>query len=264
MASNPDAPREAPPTHRKVSWRSPEILGELVLLAVVAILIVVYFRRLDLCESVFGDFSVLGARACVPIGRFVSVAAGQWLPMIIIGAAIPLWIIRLGYVLRRRKAIEQGMIMDLGFRLGEDPQGERRRAALYFGTLVALILLIWLVGFHIGLPALGRRLYAAVDARQVALRARGGAGVRGVHHRHPRPRARHLLVRAAPLPLDRRRLPLRRVVHPRVLAAGRLRRPVRSTLSRRVRGVLSPYRERGMPALVRLCIWGAGFPPTRE
>ncbi len=152
MASNPDAPREAPPTHRKVSWRSPEILGELVLLAVVAILIVVYFRRLDLCESVFGDFSVLGARACVPIGRFVSVAAGQWLPMIIIGAAIPLWIIRLGYVLRRRKAIEQGMIMDLGFRLGEDPQGERRRAALYFGTLVALILLIWLVGFHIGLP----------------------------------------------------------------------------------------------------------------
>ena len=152
MASNPDAPREAPPTHRKVSWRSPEILGELVLLAVVAILIAVYFRRLDLCETLLGEFSLLGARACVPIGRFVSVAAGQWLPMIIIGAAIPLWIIRLGYVLRRRKAIEQGMIMDLGFRLGEDPQGERRRAALYFGTLVALILLIWLVGFHIGLP----------------------------------------------------------------------------------------------------------------
>ena len=38
MASNPDAPREAPPTHRKISWRSPEILGELVLLAVIALL----------------------------------------------------------------------------------------------------------------------------------------------------------------------------------------------------------------------------------
>ena len=34
---------------------------------------------------------------------------------------------------------------------------------------------------------------------------------------------------------------------------GRLR-AVRSTLSRRIRGVLSPYRERGMPALARLWI----------
>ena len=38
--------------------------------------------------------------------------------------------------------------------------------------------------------------------------------------------------------------------------------PVRSALSRRVRGVLSPYRERGNSALTRLN--GAGFPPTRE
>lgn len=149
MASNPDAPREAPPpTHRKVSWRSPEILGELVLLAVIALFIAVYFRRLDLCESLFGEFSLLNARACVPIGR----EEGQWLPMIIMAIATPLWVVRLWVVLRRRKAIEQGMIMDLGFRLGEDPAGERRRAALYFGMLVALILVIWLVGFHIGLP----------------------------------------------------------------------------------------------------------------
>ena len=39
-------------------------------------------------------------------------------------------------------------------------------------------------------------------------------------------------------------------------------RPDRSTLSRRVRGVLSPYRERGNSALARLN--GAGFPHRRE
>ena len=55
-------------------------------------------------------------------------------------------------MLSRRKAIEQGMIMDLGFRLGVDPEGEKRRAALYFGTIAALVLLVWLIGFHVGLP----------------------------------------------------------------------------------------------------------------
>ena len=44
------------------------------------------------------------------------------------------------------------MIMDLGFRLGEDPAGEKRRAALYFGSILGLVLLVWFIGFHIGLP----------------------------------------------------------------------------------------------------------------
>jgi len=39
---------------------------------------------------------------------------------------------------------------------------------------------------------------------------------------------------------------------------GTLARPVRSTLSRRVRGVLSPYRERGIRRL-RASMWG-GIP----
>ena len=38
---------------------------------------------------------------------------------------------------------------------------------------------------------------------------------------------------------------------------------VRSTLSRRVRGILSPYRE-GDLALARFARKGASFPPTRE
>ena len=128
MAQSPDTPRDNPPTHRSISWRSPEILGELVLLAVIAVLAVVYVN--DLTNRI----------------------EGRWLPFITVAIATPLWFIRLYTVLSRRKAIEQGMIMDLGFRLGVDPQGEKRRAALYFGTIVALVIVIWLIGFHIGLP----------------------------------------------------------------------------------------------------------------
>ncbi len=128
MAQSPDTSRDTPPTHRRVSWWSPEILGELVLLLVIAVLAVVYVN--DLTNRI----------------------EGRWLPFITVAIATPLWFIRLYTVLSRRKAIEQGMIMDLGFRLGVDPQGEKRRAALYFGSLVGLVLLIWLIGFHIGLP----------------------------------------------------------------------------------------------------------------
>ena len=128
MAQSPDTPRGDAATHRRVSWRSPEILGELVLLAVIAVFAVVYVN--DLTNRI----------------------EGRWLPFITVALATPLWFIRLYTVLSRRKAIEQGMIMDLGFRLGEDPAGEKRRAALYFGSIVALVLLAWVIGFHIGLP----------------------------------------------------------------------------------------------------------------
>ncbi len=128
MAQSPETPRDNQQTHRRVSWRSPEILGELVLLAVIAVLAIVYVN--DLTNRV----------------------EGRWLPFITVAIATPLWFIRLYTVLSRRKAIEQGMIMDLGFRLGVDPRGEKRRAALYFSTIVALVIVIWLIGFHIGLP----------------------------------------------------------------------------------------------------------------
>ena len=128
MAQSPDAPRDNAPTHRRVSWRSPEILGELVLLAVIAVFAIVYVN--DITNRV----------------------EGRWLPFITVAIATPLWFIRLYTVLSRRKAIEQGIIMDLGFRLGEDPEGEKRRAALYFSSLLVLAIVIWLIGFHIGLP----------------------------------------------------------------------------------------------------------------
>ena len=130
MTTTPtNQPSDDSTTHRKVSWRSPEILGELVLLALIVVLIVVFLFALP-------DLRL----------------PGRWLPLVTIGIATPLWFIRLYTVLSRRKAIEQGMIMDLGFRVGEDPEAEKRRALLYFGTLILLVLGVWVIGFHFGLP----------------------------------------------------------------------------------------------------------------
>ncbi|MDE2836243.1 MAG: hypothetical protein OXL97_01865 [Chloroflexota bacterium] len=128
MAQSPDDSRDNAQAQRRVSWRSPEVLGELILLGIIAVLAIVFVN--DLTHRI----------------------EGRWLPFITVAIATPLWFIRLYTVLSRRKAIEQGMIMDLGFRLGEDPEGEKRRAALYFGTIVVLVILVWLIGFHIGLP----------------------------------------------------------------------------------------------------------------
>jgi hypothetical protein len=114
---------------RKVSWRSPEIFGELILLGIILILMVVYITELP------------GLRE-----------AGRWLPYITIGIGAPLWIIRLYTVLGRRKQIEQGMIMDLGFRATEDATAERRRAARYALSILILFGGIWTIGFHVGLP----------------------------------------------------------------------------------------------------------------
>ena len=73
MAQSPDAPRDNAPTHRKVSWRSPEILGELVLLAVIAVLAIVYVN--DITNRVEGRWLPFitvaiatrsGSSACTP------------------------------------------------------------------------------------------------------------------------------------------------------------------------------------------------------
>lgn len=139
MAAEPGNPQEQPETHRTVSWKSPEIVGELVLLMLMALLMIAFIISLYRPPFLQDDLPKI-------------LLPGRWLPTVVIVVATPLWFIRLYTVLSRRKAIEQGMIMDLGFRLGEDPAGEKRRAALYFGSLVALVLLLWFIGFHIGLP----------------------------------------------------------------------------------------------------------------
>lgn len=167
MTSAPqDQPEDAGLAHRQVSWTSPEIIGELVLLGAIACLAAVFLFQ-TVAVPVGEDCAAGRGTPVSPVSCFIFQSApdladrlsipnlrlpGRWLPLIAIGIGTPLWFIRLNTVLRRRKAIEQGMIMDLGFRLGEDPEGERRRALLYFGTLILLVLVVWVFGFHIGLP----------------------------------------------------------------------------------------------------------------
>ena len=139
MTTQPGNPQEQQETHRTVSWKSPEIIGELILLALMALLMLAFIISLYRPPFLQEDLPNI-------------MLPGRWLPMVAIVIATPLWFIRLYTVLSRRKAIEQGMIMDLGFRLGNDPKGEKRRAALYFGSLAALVVVIWVIGFHIGLP----------------------------------------------------------------------------------------------------------------
>ena len=127
--SNRPSNQAEPKEMRTISWRSPEILGELILLGVIFVLAVVYLRELPGLKE-----------------------PARWLPLITIGVGAPLWVLRLRTVLSRRKAVEQGMIMDLGFRVGADPQAERKRAITFILAIAALYIGIWAVGFHIWLP----------------------------------------------------------------------------------------------------------------
>jgi hypothetical protein len=117
----------APPAH--VSWRSPEIIGEIILLLIVLGLAIYYL------------FEMSGLKT-----------PARWLPGITIGFATPFWIIRARALVQRKHAMEKGQIMDLGFRFGGDPVAERRRALRYIASVAALFLGAWIFGFHITLP----------------------------------------------------------------------------------------------------------------
>jgi len=114
---------------RQVSWRSPELLGELILLAVLMLLMIVYIVEIP------------GLRE-----------PGRWLPYVTLSVGFPLWFLRLYTVLGRRKKIRQGMIMDLGFRVSDDASAERRRAVRYAASIAVLFFGVWSIGFHVGLP----------------------------------------------------------------------------------------------------------------
>ncbi|MYA50305.1 MAG: hypothetical protein F4Y25_06170 [Chloroflexi bacterium] len=120
----------------------PEVLGEMVLLAIVGIM----FATM-LWES--QDWTT----------------ASALMPRIAIAIGAPLWFIRVIGLVRyalgtqperyrgvRREEESSGQIMDLGFYMGEDQRAALVRFLSITGMLLILLAGIWLVGWHISLP----------------------------------------------------------------------------------------------------------------
>lgn len=110
----------------------------------------------------------------------------SWLmPRFAIALGAPLWVIRVVGLVRyavgtkpesyqgvRREEDTGGQIMDLGFYLGDDAKAALRRFTVAVGSLGALIVFIWILGWHVGLPlwtTLYLRLVAQVKLWQAVL-----------------------------------------------------------------------------------------------
>lgn len=110
-------------------WRIPlEILGEIPLLAIVGGFFIYLF-----VESLSW-----------PLGAAL-------MPRIAVIIGFPFLIIRV-ITLLRRTVSQQGQIMDMGFSIGIDPEGEAKRFARICTFIVGLYLGIWVFGFHVALP----------------------------------------------------------------------------------------------------------------
>ena len=120
---------------------SVEVVGEIILLAIVGGLFVYMFIE---------SFSW-------PLGSAL-------MPWIAIGLGTPFWVVRLVALVRSTRDTSSGQIMDLGFRTGDDPVGERMRFARICFCILGLYAAIWLVGFHIAIP-LGVFLYVLIYGR---------------------------------------------------------------------------------------------------
>ena len=114
-----------------------ELFGELVLLAVVG-----------------GFFVYLFIQSLAwPLGSAL-------MPWIAVGIGAPFWVYRvLALIMRSREQSTE--IMDIGFRTGADPTGEKTRFFRIAGFVLGLYLSIWLFGFHVALP-LGILIYVRV------------------------------------------------------------------------------------------------------
>jgi hypothetical protein len=79
-------------------------------------------------------------------------------PQIAVAIGTPFLILRVIYVLRvlfwtrAASSVAPGQIMDLGFRVGDDPKGEGKRWIRILSAIGILYLGIWLAGFHVALP----------------------------------------------------------------------------------------------------------------
>jgi hypothetical protein len=97
---------------------------------------------------------------------YLFVESLQWplgsalMPWITVGIGMPFWVYRV-LVLILRAGEAPGQIMDIGFRTGSDPVGERGRFVRIALFILGLYLGIWLFGFHVALP-LGMLIYVRV------------------------------------------------------------------------------------------------------
>jgi hypothetical protein len=78
-------------------------------------------------------------------------------PYIALAVGAPFLLIRIFHVARAAfgigtETMSSGQIMDIGFRIGEDPEAEHRRFAMIVGAIAVLYLGLWVVGFHVMLP----------------------------------------------------------------------------------------------------------------
>jgi TctA family transporter len=78
-------------------------------------------------------------------------------PWIALAISLPFLVIRIVHVVRAGLSVQSveisaGEIMDVGFRIGEDPKAEAQRFARIVIAIGILNLAIWLIGFHIAVP----------------------------------------------------------------------------------------------------------------
>lgn len=130
------------PTRGRKRGFSLEIVGEIVLLAIVG-----------------GMFTYLFVQSFSwPVGAAL-------MPRITVALGAPFWVWRLVSLIRSaQEQTSDEQIMDLGFRTGADPKGERARFFRICFSIIGLYLAIWLLGFHIALP-LGVAVYVYVYGR---------------------------------------------------------------------------------------------------
>lgn len=134
-----NAGKEPATVHRR--GFSMEVVGEIILLAIVGSLFVYMF-----------------------IESFSWPEGASLMPRIAIGLGTPFWILRLAVLIRSTRETSSEQIMDLGFRTGEDPRAERMRFARICLYILGLYAAVWLVGFHIAIP-LGVFFYVLVYGR---------------------------------------------------------------------------------------------------
>ena len=122
-------------------------------------------RRLSL--EVFGEVILLAIVGAFFIYFFIE--SFKWplgsalMPRITIAIGVPFWLYRL-IVICRHHTESSSQIMDLGFRTGADPKGEKGRMFRICSYILGLYLAIWLLGFYIALPV-GVFFYAFVYGR---------------------------------------------------------------------------------------------------